>query len=136
MCSSRPQDLQSTPNVPHISGQGFLCTPAGERYRLRLGGDFDKPSGIDLQGKSAYLYMNNYTVFSSSRAPSLQFRGKWNNPDLVLDDGGSLNRAFNPGGKLVTNAHMRPYVQEVVPLTLRQGSRSDFDAACSLIAKH
>jgi hypothetical protein len=119
--------------VPHISGQGFLCTPLGERYKLRLGGDFDKASGTDLQGKSAYLYMNNYTVLSSSTAPSLEFRGKWNNPDLVLDDHGSLTRAFDPGGKLVTNHHMRPYIQEVVPLTLHEGNYSDFEAACAAL---
>ena len=122
-------------NVPHISGQGHLCTPTGERYRLRLGGDFGKPSGVDLQGKSASLYMNNYTAFSSSTAPSLEFSGHWNNPDLVLDDHGSLNRAFDPGGRLVTNHHMRPYVQEVVPLTLHQGSFSDFEAACSAMKR-
>jgi hypothetical protein len=117
--------------VPHISGQGYLCTPVGYRYRLRLGGDFGKPSGTDLQGKPAYLYMNNYTAFSSSTAPSLEFRGKWNNPDLVLDDQGSITRAFDPGGTLVTNHHMRPYIQEVVPITLHQGNWSDFQAACS-----
>lgn len=96
--------------VPHIRGQGFLCTPRGERYRLRVGGDFGKASGTDLQGKSAYLYMNNYTVFTSGTAPSLEFRGKWNNPDLVLDDHGSINRAFDPDGVLARNTHMRPYI--------------------------
>jgi hypothetical protein len=75
--------------------------------------------------------MYNYSVLSGSTAPSLDFHGKWSNPDLVLDDGGSLTRAFDPGGKLAANRHMRPYVQEVAPLTLHQGSWSDFQAACS-----
>ena len=121
--------------VPHISGQGYLCTPRGDRYRLRLGGDFGKASGVDLQGKTASLYMNNYTAFSSSTAPSLEFRGRWNNPDLVLDDQGSLTRAFDPGGALVTNHHMRPYVQEVVPLTLHEGNWSDYESACSAMKR-
>jgi hypothetical protein len=121
--------------VPHIKGQGLLCTPRGERYRLRVGGDFGKASGTDLQGKSAYLYMNNYTVFTSSTAPSLEFRGKWNNPDLVLDDHGSINRAFDPDGVLARNTHMRPYIQEIVPLTLHEGTRADFDAACAAIKR-
>jgi hypothetical protein len=124
-----------TSNAPHISGQGYLCTPRGDRYRLRLGGDFGKPSGTDLQGKSAYLYMNNYTAFSSSTAPSLEFRGKWNNPDLVLDDHGSITRAFDPGGKLVTNQYMRPYIQEVVPVTLHQGNWPDFESACTALKR-
>lgn len=122
--------------VPHIRGQGFLCTPRGERYSLRAGGDFGKNSGIDLQGRTAYIYAHQYSVFSGSTDPSLEFRGKWNNPDLLLDDQGSINRAFDPGGKLVTNHHMRPYIQEVVPLILHEGTRADFDAACALIAKH
>jgi hypothetical protein len=118
----------------HVSGNAVICTPRGEQYKLRLGGDFGKPSGTDLQGKSAYLYMNNYSVLSSSTAPSLDFRGKWNNPDLVLDDQGSLNRAFDPGGA-VTNHHMRPYMQEVVPLILHEGSHADFEAACAALKK-
>jgi hypothetical protein len=122
--------------IPHIGGQGLLCTPKGERYRLRVGGDFEKTSGADLQGKKVFLYAHNYSVFSGSTNPSLEFRGKWNNPDLVLDDHGSINRAFDPGGVLVTNSHMRPYIQELVPLTLHEGTRADFDAACALIAKH
>src|SRR5256885_15006118 len=60
----------------HVSGNAVICTPRGERYKLRLGGDFGKPSGTDLQGKTAHLYMNNYTVLSSSTDPSLDFRGR------------------------------------------------------------
>ena len=119
--------------LTHISGNGWLCTPRGEQFKLRLGGDFQNPHGTDLQGKTARLYMNNYTVLSSSTAPSLEFRGMWNNPDLVLDDHGSITRAFDPGGTLVTNKHMRPYMQEVVPLTLHEGTRADFDAACAAL---
>lgn len=119
--------------LTHVSGNAVLCTPRGEKFNLRLAGDFEKHSGIDLQGKTAHLYMSNYTVISGSTAPSLDFRGKWNNPDLVLDDHGSLTRAFDPGGKLVTNQHMRPYIQEVVPLTLHEGSHPDFNAACAAL---
>ena len=79
--------------------------------------------------------MNNYTVFTSSTAPSLEFRGKWNNPDLVLDDHGSINRAFDPDGVLARNTHMCPYIQEIVPLTLHEGTRADFDAACAAIKR-
>ena len=119
--------------LTHVSGNAVICTPRGEQYKLRLSGDFGKPSGTDLQGKSAHLYMNNYSMFSGSTAPSLDFRGRWNNPDLALDDHCSLNRAFDPGGALVTNQHMRPYMQEVVPLTLHEGSRADFDSACAAL---
>ncbi len=119
--------------MTHVSGNAVICTPRGEKFKLRLAGDFQNPHGTDLQGMTAHLYANNYSTFSGSTAPSFDFRGRWNNPDLVLDDGGSLNRAFDPGGALVTNRHMRPYKQEVVPLTLHEGSNSDFNAACAAI---
>jgi hypothetical protein len=121
---------------PRVNGSAVLCTPRGEKYNLRLGGYFEKNPGINLQGKTAEIYVYNYSVFSTSKKPSLDFRGKWNNPDLVLDDQGSINRAFDPGGALVITPRTRPYIQEVVPLTLHEGSRSDFDAACAAIAKH
>jgi hypothetical protein len=117
----------------HVSGTAVICTPRGEQYKLRLGGDFQNPHGTDLQGKTAHLYANRYSTFSGSTDPSLDFRGKWNNPDLVLDDHGSLNRAFDPGGALVTNHHMRPYAQEAVPVTLHEGSKSEFNAACAAL---
>jgi hypothetical protein len=121
--------------LTHVSGNAVICTPRGEKFKLRLSGDIQNPHGTDLQGMTAHLYANNYSTFSGSTAPSLDFRGRWNNPDLVLDDGGSLNRAFDPGGALVTNHHMRPYKQEVVPLTLHEGSNSEFNAACSAIKR-
>ena len=119
--------------LTHVSGTAVICTPRGEQYKLRLSGDFQNPHGTDLQGKTAHLYANHYSTFSGSTDPSLDFRGKWNNPDLVLDDHGSLNRAFDPGGALVTNHHTRPYIQEVVPVTLHEGSKSDFNAACAAL---
>ena len=121
--------------LTHVSGNAVICTARGEKFNLRLSGDFQNPHGTDLQGKTAHLYANHYSTFSGSTAPSLDFRGKWNNPDLVLDDGGSLTRAFDPDGKLVTNQHMRPYMQEVVPLTLHEGNRSDFESACSAMKR-
>jgi len=119
--------------LTHVSGTAVICTPRGDQYKLRLSGDFQNPHGTDLQGKTAHLYANRYSTFSGSTDPSLDFRGKWNNPDLVLDDHGSLNRAFDPGGALVTNHHTRPYIQEVVPVTLHEGSKSDFNAACAAL---
>lgn len=119
--------------LTHVSGNGVICTPRGEKFKLRLAGDFENPHGTNLQGKTVHLYASNYSALSGSTAPSLDFRGRWNNPDLVLDDHGSLTRAFDPGGSLAANQHMRPYMQEVVPLTLHEGSHADFDAACAAL---
>jgi hypothetical protein len=120
-------------SLTDITGKGAICTQRGDNYPLNVGGSFQSHPGIDLQGKTAVIYAHNYS--KSRYDPSLEFRGKWNNPDLVLDDQGSLNRAFDPGGTLAPKNHMRPDVQEVVPLTLHEGSRSDFDAACAAIKR-
>lgn len=118
-------------SLTDITGKGAICTQRGDNYPLNVGGSFQSHPGIDLQGKTAVIYAHNYS--KSHYEPSLEFRGKWNNPDLVLDDQGSLSRAFDPGGVLAKNAHTRPDTHEVVPLKLHEGSRSDFDAACAAL---
>lgn len=117
-------------SLTDITGRGALCTQRGDNYTLDVGGSFERHPGIDLQGKTAVIYAHNYSRYGSQYDPSLEFRGKWNNPDLVLDDHGSLTQAFYPGGKLALHSNMRP-IQEVVPLKLHEGSRADFDAACA-----
>jgi hypothetical protein len=67
-------------------------------------------------------------------APKLQLFGKWDNPNLVMDDQGSLSHAFEPDGSLYTgNFKNRPNSRETVPVILREGARSDFDAACKAV---
>jgi hypothetical protein len=123
-------------SLTDIAGNGALCTQRGDNYRLSMAGSFQEGWGTDLQGRTATIYPHNYNPkLTGHNDPSLEFRGKWNNPDLVLDDQGTINRAFDPGGALVKNPHMRPNAQEVVPLTLHEGSRSDFDAACAAIKR-
>ena len=115
----------------HVEGTAMLCTPRGEKFNLTLGGDFEKTSGRDLNGKTASFYMNQRRVLGGDTRPSLELRGRWNNPDLVLDDHGSIARAFEPDGSLYTgHSPGRPYMREVVPVTLHEGSPSDFNAAC------
>jgi len=121
-------------SLTDITGRGALCTQRGDNYTLDVGGSFQEHPGIDLQGKTAVIYAHNYSQYGSQYDPSLEFRGKWNNPDLVLDDHGSLTQAFDSGAVLAKHSNMRP-VREVVPLTLHEGSRSDFDAACAAMQK-
>lgn len=126
--------------VPHVRGTGVLCTPRGERYNLTVGGDFEKHVGTDLQGKKAYLYMSNSSMiarnFGGDTRPSLDLHGKWSNPDLVMDDKGSISRNFEPDGSLYKgHSTSHPYNRETVQVTLHEGSKSDFDAACAAILK-
>ena len=115
-----------------VTGKGALCTQHGAYYRLSMAGSFEDGSGADLQGRTATLYPHNYDrKHTGHNDPSLEFRGKWNNPDLVLDDQGSINQAFDPGGGLAAKGHVRSDIKERVSLTLHEGSRSDFEAACA-----
>lgn len=127
-----------TRGIPHVSGNGILCTPRGERFNLNLGGDFEKHLGLDTNGKTAYLYMYNRSGlarqfgFNPDHRPRLDLRGKWNNPDLVLDDHGTLSHDFEPDGSLYTgHSPNRPASREVMQVTLREGIRGDFDTACA-----
>jgi hypothetical protein len=119
----------------HVDGNAWLCTPRGERFTLHLGGDFQKNIRLDTNGKTASFYMNSYTLksqFSGDTRPSLEFRGKWNNPDLVLDDHGSIARNFAPDATLwPKGGNQRPYISEVVPVTLHEGGKAEWEAACA-----
>jgi len=119
----------------HVDGNALLCTPRGEKIYFSLGGDFDKNMGLDSNGRSASFYLNSATatqrLLGQSSQIRLELRGKWNNPDLVLDDHGSIARYFEPDGTVFTgNRAGRLYMREVVPVTLHPGSKGDFEAAC------
>ena len=122
----------------HVSGNGYVCTPRGEKIFLSLGGDFQKDMGLDSNGKTARFYMDNSSTkskFSGDRRPYLELNGKWQNPDLVLDDHGSIARAFEPDGSVYQgHSGSRPYMAEVLPVTLHEGGKSDFEAACRTAA--
>ena len=125
----------------HVSGRAWLCTPRGERFSLDLGGDFAKPDGgwrgHDLNGKTASFYMFNRTaahIFGgASPRPDLKLQGHWQNPYLVLDDDSSIQRNFDRDGRLRTSSKGVLYKGEVSTITLREGSKSDFDAACAAV---
>jgi hypothetical protein len=125
--------------LTHVSGNAVLCTPAGEKLNLNLGGDFQRDLRRDTDGKTASFYMYSYTVssqFSGDSRPHLELRGHWKNPDLVLDDHGSIARSFEPDGKLYTgHSTSRPYMAEVVPVTLHEGGEREFEAACTAVKK-
>jgi hypothetical protein len=121
----------------HVSGNALLCTPRGERFSLSLGGDFERNMGRDTNGKSASFYMNKRSarqIFGGGSArPRLELRGRWSNPDLVLDDHSSIQRNFDHDARLYADGKNRPYMGEVSTITLHEGSKSDFEAACEAV---
>jgi hypothetical protein len=47
---------------------------------------------------------------SGDRRPSLELRGYWQNPNLGMDDNGSISRAFRPDGHVYLGHYRnRPY---------------------------
>ena len=94
-----------TYNLPSFKGNGYLCTARGERIQLRVTGGLNEKTGIDTNGKAMSLSFEHrpwYWSFTSrdDRRPRLTFRGHWQNPDLVMDDGGTMALAFLPDGTL------------------------------------
>ena len=121
---------------PQVRGDAVLCTPRGEKFNLVVSGEFERHFGLDFQGKTVALGMSSSSFaarnFGGDRRPKIQLFGKWDNPNLVMDDGGSLSHAFEPDGSLYTgNFKNRANTRETVPITLREGSRSDFEKACA-----
>jgi hypothetical protein len=120
----------------NLQGTGYLCTPRGAQLRMHLGGSMRPHPNLSTDGEKIDLYMNYWPAltgqFISDRRPSLEFRGHWQNPDLVMDDHGSIFRSFTPDGT-VYRSHdpNRPYNGEVVPIVFKQGAYSEFKAACA-----
>lgn len=119
----------------NLTGNAYVCTPRGERIPMHLGGSMRKNLNLSTDGEKISLYMNYwplfYGQFVGDRRPSLEFRGKWQNPNIVMDDHGSIGRAFEPDGTVYRgHGGNRPYMDEVVPITFVEGPRSELDKAC------
>ena len=120
----------------NLRGVGYLCTPRGERFRMRLGGTMRAHLNLSTDGEAIHLYMNNwsgiYGAFMAEHRPSIEFRGHWQSPQLVMDDTGSIFRAFLANGT-VYQGHdpNHPYNGEIVPITIKQGPYSEFETACT-----
>jgi hypothetical protein len=121
----------------NLTGIAYVCTPRGENIRLNLGGGMRKHLNLSTDGEAISLYMFYWpwnANFINDRNPRLELRGHWRNPNLVMDDHSSIARAFQPDGT-VYHGHEpnRPYMTEVVPITLNPGSYSDYKSACSVV---
>jgi len=119
----------------NLTGIAYVCTPRGENIRLRMGGGMRKHLNLSTDGEAIHLYMNYWpwnANFINDTSPRLEFRGHWQNPNLVMDDHSSIARAFQPDGTVYHgNGANRPYMTEIVPITFTAGPYSQYKAACS-----
>ena len=123
--------------VSRLRGNSVLCTPRGETFILNISGDFRKPPGFtaNVDGLPLYLSISqNLNFLQTNQETRLRFElaGAWQGPDLIMDDRGTLARAFNPDATLYSgDLRKRPPPGAPLRVTIHEGSRSDFDAACS-----
>ena len=125
----------ATRGAAHAGGKGVLCTPRGETFNLTLGADFEKHMGASTDGKRVYMWLHKRPPYffgsSGDDHPRFELHGAWHNPDMVLDDHGTLNREFLPDGRLYSaDPHHQPGAHNPLQVTIQEGSRADFDAAC------
>ena len=120
----------------NLTGSAEVCTPRGEDIVLTLGGGMRRHLGKSTDGEKIGLYVHRLTVTSrpTDHEPSLEFSGHWRNPQLVMDDGGSIARAFGSDGRVLYGKD-RSHAQspEVVSITFSAGSHSDYKAACAAL---
>lgn len=122
-----------------VKGTGYLCT-AHEKFNMHLGGGMRSHLNLSTNGEAIHLYMDNWPIFSggfiTEHRPYLDLRGHWENPNIVMTDGGSLSRAFQPDGT-VYKGHdpNRPYAPEIVSVTLNEGSSSYAEQACKSLRR-
>lgn len=118
-----------------LTGVSYVCTPRGQKIRLNLGGGMRRHLNLSTDGEAINLYMYYWpwnANFRSDNNPRLELRGHWRNPNLVMDDHSSIGRAFQPDGTVYHgNGANRPYITEIVPITLVPGPYSDFSSACA-----
>jgi hypothetical protein len=101
-----------TPTTPGyrkspLQGTAYLCSPRGEKFRLHFGGSMPRSHGTDLRGVPIHLYLYNWPLlanFVGDRQPSFDLYGTFGDAKLIMDDRGSLARAFRADGTLVQRA--------------------------------
>jgi hypothetical protein len=133
--SPTPRGSRVLPGA-RVLGSGYVCTPRGEVFKLRVTGGAPGRIWSDMDGHSFHVSAYHRPIFFQSSGydqwrPSLSFSGRWVGPDLVMTDDGSLAHAFRPNGSLDSTARNTWYPKtNTVPITLKETSWQVFTPAC------
>ncbi len=104
-----------------VSGWGWLCTPQGTTIRMRLYGTiydaWRSTDGALMQFRLNERLQNFPTIRDGGY---VDLYGHWRGPQLVMDDRSAWSAPFRSGRRI-----------KQASVTLRPGSKSDFDAACA-----
>jgi hypothetical protein len=119
----------------NVKGNGHLCTPKGERFSLRLDGEMPPHIYLNTMGQPIRLGMDNWrAILPAGREsrPSFSVWGRWGKAEIAADDRKTLSHAFFPDGKLrPPGSHFLSYETEDIQVTLREGTYSEWESACS-----
>jgi hypothetical protein len=123
----------------NLTGDAHICTPRGENIYLRLGGGMRKHLNLSTDAEAINLDMsgrNPMANMNGDYSPHLEFKGHWQNPSLVMDDRGTISKAFRPDGTIYHARDRNPVnTPEVVPITLSSTTFSAYKAACNAMGK-
>lgn len=122
-----------------LKGTAILCTPRGEKFNLRFGGDMPRSHGTDLRGVPIHLYLHSWSPraqFTGDTRPHLDLYGAFGDSQLTFEDRGSLARAFRPDGTLhEPRDKNRPWQQESAHVVLQEDSSWAFNPSCPKLPK-
>jgi hypothetical protein len=135
--SPTPQRSRMLPGAA-IQGSGYICTPRGQLYQLRVIGGASGRIWNDMNGHSFHIeayhrpILLNFSSYDTWR-PRLSFSGRWVGPDLVMSDDASLAHAFAPDGSLNDAARGAWHPKTgAMPITLKETGWQVFAPKCEV----
>jgi hypothetical protein len=116
-----------------ILGSAYVCTPTGKRYTLRVTGGASGRIWDSMAGHTFHLFAEHRPIFysiNSDRRPRLNFSGQWVGDNLVMDDEGSIARAFLPDGNLSSDTKVSHSNTGAMPITFHETTWGWFGRDC------
>lgn len=123
--------------IPHtfVRGRANLCTPKGQRFYLNLSGEMRPHIYLNTVGEAIELDMGNWRrsmPVGQQWRPSFSIWGRWGKGQITGDDRKKLSQSFSLNGTLIPQGSYAATSQtEDLQVTLREGSFSEWKAACS-----
>jgi hypothetical protein len=131
--SPRPSGSRILPSAS-VLGSAYVCTPTGNGYALRVTGGAIGRIWRSMSGRTIHLFAEHgpilYSVDGECR-PRLAFSGKWVGADLVMDDEGSIAKAFLADGNLRPDAIISHSLGAATRIIFHESTEVWFHRSCS-----
>jgi hypothetical protein len=118
---------------PTLTGSGVLCSPRGENVPLHIWANALRSHGTDLTDVPLHVQMNAWMPLAlpgADRSPHLDFYGTFGDDVLILEDRGSVGRAFTPDGTVRESAAKAPPGAENSRVTFEKSALSRLPDWC------